>query len=143
MVFRRLATLAAVLAMAVTLVAVPSPTVAETSPDGGSITLFRSHDPETNAAGIQIVYRWDTRFGRRFAARVRLFEGQRLVGQIPFSRGWDRAPAFFRTSPSSRRHAFRAVGQLLRRDGTVVAAATERSDVKYWRRTVQPGQVVY
>lgn len=132
----------AVLATTLSLLAIALPTAAEPSTHGGSVTLVRSHDPETGAAGIEIVYRWDDRFGQRYAARVRLFQGRVLVGQIPFMPGWDRARAFFRTSASPTRHAFRAVGKLLRRDGTVVAGSTERSDVKYWQRTVRQGQVV-
>jgi hypothetical protein len=107
----------------------------------GVITMERARDPATHAPGILITYRWDSRFGRDFDARVRILQDRHLVGRITFLRGGSDAPAFFRTTATSRRHSFRAVGTLLHRNGTVVAGSTERSDRVRWRRVVQPGQI--
>jgi hypothetical protein len=126
-----------------TAVLAPAPVMASSGHAGtGQITLVRSHDPETQAAGIHIVYRWDVRFGRKYTASVRLFQDGILLGRIPFMPGWSKAPAFFRTSSAPSLHTFRAVGVLLHKDGTAVAGSRERSDRKHWRRTVQPGQIV-
>jgi hypothetical protein len=112
-----------------------------TASGGGRVVIEREHDPETQAPGIQITYRWDPEFGRRYDARVRLLQDGRLVGRITFLRGWSDAPAFFRTKSAPARHSFRAVGVLLRRSGAVVAGSTERSRGVRWRRTVEPGQI--
>lgn len=108
---------------------------------GGGVTLERSRDPGTHAPGIQVTYYWASRFGTKYDARVRLYQGDRLVGRILFLAGGTDAPAFFRTAPTPRRHTFRAVGTLLHRDGTVVDGSRERSDRVRWPVRVEPGQV--
>lgn len=106
------------------------------------VTLIRTRDPETHRPGILVTYRWEQRFDRRYDARIRLLQDGRLVGQLKFLRGWSHAPGFFRTQPTARLHGFRAVGVLLRRDGTVVTGSRERSARKDWRLRVEPGQIV-
>ena len=130
--------LAALAASAAVVASAPAST-AGTEP---GVTLTRTHDPETQAPGILVTYRWLARFDAKYTARVRLLQDGRLVGQIRFMPGWQKAPAFFRTSSSPSRHAFRATGVLLRRDGSVVEGSLERSLRMHWRRTVQPGQIV-
>jgi hypothetical protein len=125
------------------LALLPAPAVvAGTAATGtGGVTLERSRDPGTHAPGIQIVYTWDHRFGAKYDALVRLYQGHRLVGRITFLAGWTDAPAFFRTASSPHRHAFRAVGKLLHSDGSVVRGSGERAGPKRWAVIVEPGQV--
>ena len=129
-------------AVALAVLTQPSTTAVRAGTAAPGVSMVRAHDPETLAPGIQITYRWESRFDARYSAAVRLYEDGHLVGRIPFMRGWQKAPAFFRTSATSSRHTFRAVGVLLRRDGTVVVGSRERSVRKHWTVTVQPGQVV-
>ena len=130
------------LVVAAVAVAMALQTPVAVASGAGKVSLVRTHDPATHRPGILVTYSWDKEFGRNYGARVRLFQGQRLVGQIKFMRGWASAPAFFRTTASTAQHSFRAVGVLLRRNGAVVAGSTERSAAVWWRVSVQPGQVV-
>lgn len=109
--------------------------------DAGRVTILRTHDPETHAPGILVTYSWDSRFARKFSARVRLLQDGRLVGRITFLPGWQSAPAFFRTTATPRLHTFQAVGALLHKDGSKVLGSTQRSPRKQWRAKVQPGQI--
>ena len=126
-----------------TRVALSSTTVAVRPGRPGEVTMSLGTDPETHAAGIDIVFAWSPGLDSSGGALVQLYQNDRLVGQIPYTPGWEgEVPAFFRTSPAAASNAFHAVGRLFDRNHREVPGSRVQSSTVHWHLTVQPGQVV-